>query len=342
MKKFPFAFVTIVSIVALAVFVYVGVMSWQVSKKSFVGGEPVGEVTEDTSPQSPADGVATPQAQAIFDRYVSLGYPTADALPDDFRAEILDAVAAGAFTMVDWLTPDAGFEAALYGVTNYMQCGGYGQQLCFLVITNDKGTFVSYIVDSMRGSSYGSLANITLQGFSGGDKYIVTRATGDGPWYQEAGYEIDIVHGTFEEIASIKIEDNTPFIIGYGPAMMRIDIAEPEQAVYEGQPAEKRQVTFTASFGHNSNLETSEKPSQTATFTRLYPTNNSLWYDEKIQQPVSVDYGRTASYGTHSVDGVELYEPFSMGKGLYVWVYGALYYYDPAEGTFALNLDHSP
>lgn len=84
---------------------------------------------------------------------------------------------------------------------------------------------------------------------------------------------------------------------------------------------------------------TSETDEETI-LIRKYLNPPSIMWDPAVQQSFIVDYDRTSS----CTDKVKPEAPLTecMGKGLYVWIYGGLYFYDAATGEFTMFMDMSP
>ena len=322
-----------VAIVALATFGYVvqRVINDTLKEQQSAATDTVDQVG-DGFKQAPSDFEPTAAAKIILDKYKALGEPSADKMTASFKKEIIKTAAAGGFARIDsqapGTDPSTNFEAILYGVTSYPTCGGYGQELCFLVIKNDKGTFVSYVVDSQRGSPNGSMSDIKLIGFVDGDKYQITRSIGDGPELHETAYAITIATGMTTKIATWNNVDGNNSVL-YDDHNLVFSIADevPAKMDVDGD-AKARTIILTDETGKQTTL------------VRKYFNPPSMMWDPASQQPFTVDYDRTLT----CTDKVDPTWPITecIGKGLYIWIYGGLYFYDASNGEFTMMMDMSP
>lgn len=174
---------------------------------------------------------------------------------------------------------------------------------------------------------------------------LVTHHTARGPYYYEEGDARDIATGTETKIASLAVFDGAVMktMMGYGEHAITIELS-PERlttfndGVENSETWQSLDIVLTDEAGH------------TQTLTRKYLVdsgNESPWFDEQSQDAVEVDYSRTYRYTKYGVANDVAYDPLRSvlefnGEGLYFWVFGGLYYYDPATGTFGLDLEHSP
>jgi len=227
--------------------------------------------------------------------------------------------------------------------------------VCLIVITNDKDTFVSYVIDQHDRNpeeriSYG------LGGFFGSDKYLLIQdwqANDSGIF--ETGYAVTIQSGVASKIAEIvhgvpeggSLRDPAGNVV---PEAVAFTYQNHEITLYVGSEGATRfdppGAVMPYHFVSRSLTFVDEKGRETI-LDRVYDTeDDSSMNPTGSGDSVVIDYERTA-------DSVFPYEPNNNAdplrplmkfhdKGLYVWIYGGLYYYDPATGTIGLDLSQSP
>lgn len=98
-----------------------------------------------------------------------------------------------------------------------------------------------------------------------------------------------------------------------------------------GLPVQEWPVTFKDELGH------------TQSFVRTYVVNGDSTARMSSTEPAIYLDDRTYAYVSSDDSGDPLRHTLEFSdKGLYVWVYQGLYYYDPTTGTFGLDLDMIP
>lgn len=157
----------------------------------------------------------------------------------------------------------------------------------------------------------------------------VEEATEGADEEEKTGVEPDVT-----AVATLTQAEDGSYSVVYGEHVVSIIVGEASDVAYQEQPAEAREITFA------------DEQGRAATLTRTYLVDQPVWFDPLVAEAVYIDYDRTYRYATVSVeedtgDPLRGVMEFN-GEGLYFWVYGGLYYYDPATGTFGLNLEHSP
>ncbi len=132
--------------------------------------------------------------------------------------------------------------------------------------------------------------------------------------------------------------------VTYGQFGFQLAMSEPRPTEYLGEAGTAVDLTFTESRPTIAGklMATTDKVTK---LTRLY-FNDPLWFDPTLQEVFEIDEART-SYDTNisgtTFDSDPLREKFEFsGNGVYFWVYGGLYYYDPETGNIGLNLTNSP
>lgn len=321
---------SIVAAVAIATFGYIAAVLFVDPQKADTVSDGVEEATEGDAnePITPTEAEADPAAQAIYDRYVELGYPSVSDMPEDFTQQILDAWANDDITQVQYEPYNETDFAVIAGVTDYGYCGGYGQELCFVLIGDDNVTYVAMVIDAIRESPNFTMENAKLEGFLGNNRFLVTRAFGDAGTFWEKGYAVDYTTGEATEIAELKFEgDPGPFRVAYTDSALGFAVEDKGEEVAGDITIYNKTVTVSDTKGDLMTIEGSYNP-----------------YTEEL---IDIDFARTYTYQFDYDPEIYGYDPLREvmpynEKGLYVWILGKLYYYDPETRTFAVTMDAVP
>jgi len=289
---------------------------------------------------NPASSPPTAEGQAILEAIKVAGYPSADKMSKELKARIVTALENRELKVIDY-DPVGMFTAWLVGFTTSDQCAD--QDVCLVVITNEKGTFVSY-VGQVNYSDIEETCSPSLGGFFGGDKYLIIKQCQQNIGGYEAGYAVTIQSGVASPIATIHPMVPEP--------IWPKDPTDSEAEVVGGASFVYQEHTFVAFISEKSIPSSPRAGPITVVhfvdengkllkgFETLYSAPNPIG-----DKSIAIDYQRTATYGTSATadenDPLKSLLPFS-GKGLYMWIQGGLYYFDPATGTIGLDLKQSP
>ncbi|MFA5945524.1 MAG: hypothetical protein WC802_01250 [Patescibacteria group bacterium] len=300
---------------------------------------PAGIASPDVAVNSGAElRVPTAEGLAIRQAFISAGYPSADKLSADLSQRIMKAVETNDLRTINEDAPAMGFVAKIVGLTTADNCDHL--DLCFLVVTNDLGTRVAYVYDAIPNSlHYDPRTMNAFGGFFGGDKYLVTRLAVKGDVSTETGYALELPTGKAQLIASItfrtsaKNASSTEF--HYDGHTLHLTVGKEKPGVADGIPVKNRSLQLVDESGKSTSLTRMIQSDQ----AEVNPFNSP---DTTVQ----IDYDRTVTYA-YPYDPATGYDPLRPGleysaKGLYMWIYGGLYYYDPATHTFGLDLSQSP
>jgi hypothetical protein len=136
--------------------------------------------------------------------------------------------------------------------------------------------------------------------------------------------------GSSETVSGKKLADGN-YEIAYNNHTITIAIGAEKDTQKSGEKFQEWPVTFTDEAGHTQSFVRSYYSGET---NRIAADEPAVYLDSRTYEYVSSEYNSGA-------DPLRQVMQYS-GKGLYVWVYEGLYYYDPATGTFGLDFDMIP